>query len=150
MSVFFARNSTRADLSLGRWPATITCFFSGRTAYSVPSLAFRRAGLPSCASQQKSDGHQLPYRGPLPEHGTTLNYFASKKITRYAAFGSRRGITLSFFTPITSYLVHIQLLYGMLYTTTSRPNTNTSTITLYVNSRASFHFGQHVIYRTLK
>ena len=45
-------------------------------------------------------------------------------------------------TPITSYLVHIQLLYGILvytwYTTTSRPNTNTSTITLYVNSRASF------------
>ena len=42
-------------------------------------------------------------------------------------------------TPITSYLVHIQLLYGISYTTTSRPNTNTSTITLYVNSKASFH-----------
>ena len=47
-------------------------------------------------------------------------------------------------------LVHIQQLYGILYTTTSRPNTNTSTITLYVNSRASFHFRQHVIYQTLK
>ena len=34
-------------------------------------------------------------------------------------------------TPITSYLVHTQLLYGILYTTTSRPNTNTSTITLH-------------------
>ena len=63
VSVFFARNSTRADLSLGRWPATITCFFD-RTAYSVPSLAFRRAGLPSCASQQKSDGHQLRVVNP--------------------------------------------------------------------------------------
>ena len=101
MSVFFARNSTRADLSLGRWPATITCFFSGRTAYSVPSLAFRRAGLPSCASQQKSDGHQLPCGGLLPEHGaTTLNSFASKQTTGYAAIGSRRGITLSFFVKI--------------------------------------------------
>ena len=29
-------------------------------------------------------------------------------------------------------------------------NTNTSPITLYVNSRASSHFGQHVIYQTLK
>ena len=36
---------------LGRWPATGLCFFSGRTAYSVPSLALRCAGLPSCASQ---------------------------------------------------------------------------------------------------
>ena len=53
-------------------------------------------------------------------------------------------------TPITSCLVHIQLLYGILYTTTSRPNTNTSPITLYVSSRASSHFGQHVIYLTLK
>ena len=34
-------------------------------------------------------------------------------------------------TPITSDLVHIQLLYGILHTTTSRPNTNTSTITLH-------------------
>ena len=42
------------------------------------------------------------------------------------------------------------LLYGILYTATSRPNTNTLTITLYVNSRASFHFGQHVIHQTLK
>ena len=74
------RNSTRADLSLGRWPATNTCFFSRRTAYTIPSLALRRAGLPSCASQLKSDGHQLPCGGPLPEHGTaTRNYFASKK-----------------------------------------------------------------------
>ena len=72
------RNSTSADLSLGRWRAANTCFFSGRTAYSVPSLALRRAGLHSCASQPKSDGRQLPCGGPLPEHGTTtLNYFAS-------------------------------------------------------------------------
>ena len=34
-----------------------------------------------------------------------------------------------FFFLITSCLVHIQLLYGILYTTTSRPNTNTSPIT---------------------
>ena len=53
-------------------------------------------------------------------------------------------------TPFTSYLVHVQLLYGILQTTTSRPNNNTSTISLYVNSRASFHFGRHVIYQTLK
>ena len=33
---------TRADLSLGRWPAANTCFFSGRTAYSVSSLALWR------------------------------------------------------------------------------------------------------------
>ena len=44
---------------LGRWPATNTCLFSGRTAYTVPSLALRRAGLPSCASQPKSDGHHV-------------------------------------------------------------------------------------------
>ena len=49
-------------------------------------------------------------------------------------------------TPITSYLVHIQLLYGILYTTTSRPNTNTSTITL----QSFFSFGQHVIYQTFQ
>ena len=91
------RKSTSADPSLGCWPATITCFFSDRTAYSVPPLALRRAGLPSCASKQKSDGHQLPYGGPLPEHvTTTLNSFASKQTTGYAAFGSRRGITLSY------------------------------------------------------
>ena len=90
------RNSTRADLSLGRWPATNTCLFSGRTAYTVPSFALRRAGLPSCASQPKHDGHQLPCGGPLPEHETTtLNPFASKQTTGYAAFGSLRGITLS-------------------------------------------------------
>ena len=59
--------STTADPSLGRWPATINCFFSDRTAYLVPSRALRRAGLPSCASQQKSDGHQLPCGGPLME-----------------------------------------------------------------------------------
>ena len=83
---------TRADLMLGRWPATNTCLFSGRTAYTVPSLALRRAGLPSCASQPKSDGHQLPCGGPLPERGTTtLNSFASKQTTGYAAFGSRRS-----------------------------------------------------------
>ena len=81
--------STRVDLSLGRWQATNTCLFSSRTAYTVPSLALRRSGLPSCASQSKSDGHQLPCGGPLPEHGTTtLNYFASKQTTGYAAFGS--------------------------------------------------------------
>ena len=34
-------------------------------------------------------------------------------------------------TPIISCLVHIQPLHGILYTTTSRPNTNTSPITLY-------------------
>ena len=86
------RNITRADLMLGRWPATNTCLFSGRTAYTVPSLALRRAGLPSCASQPKSDGHQLPCGGPLPEHGTTtLNSFESKQTTGYAAFGSRRS-----------------------------------------------------------
>ena len=74
------RNSTRADLSLGRWRATITCSFSDRRAYSVPSPAPRRAGLPSCASQHKSDGHQLTCGGPLPEHGTTtVNSFASKQ-----------------------------------------------------------------------
>ena len=90
------RKSTAGDLSLGRWPATIACF-SDCTAYSAPSLALRRAGLPSCVSQQKSDGHQLPCGGPLPEHGTTtLNYFASKQTTGYAAFGSRRRITLSY------------------------------------------------------
>ena len=33
---------------------------------------------------------------------------------------------------------------------TSRPNNNTSPITLYVNSRASSHFGWHVIYQALK
>ena len=33
-------------------------------------------------------------------------------------------------TQITSCLTHIQLLYGILYTTTSRPSTNTSPITL--------------------
>ena len=37
-------------------------------------------------------------------------------------------------------LVHIQLLYGISYTTTSSRNTNISPITLYVNSRASSHF----------
>ena len=43
------RKSTSADPSLGCWPATITCFFSDRKAYSIPSLALRRAGLPSFA-----------------------------------------------------------------------------------------------------
>ena len=92
----FARNCTRADLSLGRWPASITCFFSDRTAYSVPSLAFRRAGFPSCASQQKSDGYHLPCGGPLPEHGTTT--LASKQATGYVAFGSQ-GAVLSYWCP---------------------------------------------------
>ena len=97
VSFFFGKNGTRADLSLGRWPAAIPCFFSDRTAFSVKSLTFRRAGLPSCASQQKSDGHQLPCGEPLPEHGTTtLNSFASKQTTGYAAFGSQRGITPSY------------------------------------------------------
>ena len=41
-------------------------------------------------------------------------------------------------TPITSCLVHIQLQYGILYTTTSRPNTNTSSITLYICKFQSF------------
>lgn len=52
------RNKT-ADQSLGRWPAPITCFLFNHTAYWVPSLAFRRAGLPSYASQlnTRSDGH---------------------------------------------------------------------------------------------
>ena len=36
---------------LRRWSATNTCLFSGRTAYTVPSLALRRAGLPSCAAR---------------------------------------------------------------------------------------------------
>ena len=86
------RNSTRADLSLGRWLATNTCFFRGRAAYSVPSLALGRAGLPSCASQPKNDGNKLPCGGPLPDHGTTTQYyFASKQTTGYAAFGSRRA-----------------------------------------------------------
>ena len=95
VSFFFRKNSTRANLSLGRWPAAITWFFSCRTAFSVPSLTFRRAGLPRCASERKSDCHQLPCGGPLPEHGTTiLNYFASKQTTGYAAVGSPRRITL--------------------------------------------------------
>ena len=51
------RKGRTTDRSLGRWPATITCFFSDRTVYSVPSLALRRAVLTSCASQQKGDGH---------------------------------------------------------------------------------------------
>ena len=103
---------------MGRWPATITCIFSDRTAYSVPSLALRRAGLPSCASQQKSDGQQLPCGEPLPEHGTTtLHYFASKQTTGYAAFGSRRDITLSFskiFCPASSMPLFLRM---PLYTT---------------------------------
>ena len=95
IGLFRLRHCTRADLSLGRWPATITCFFSYRTVHSVPSLALRRAGLPRWASQQKNDGHELPCGRPLPAHGTTLNYFASKQTTSYAAFVSRRGLTLS-------------------------------------------------------
>ena len=92
VSFFFGKNGTRADLSLGRWPAAIPCFFSDRTAFSVKSLTFRRAGLPSCASQQK----RLPCGQPLPEHETTtLDSFLSKQTTGYTAFGSRRGITLS-------------------------------------------------------
>ena len=80
-------DSTAANLSLGGWPATNTCFLSGRITYTVPSLALRRADLPSCTSQPKSDGHQLPCGGPLPEHGTTtLNSCASKQSTGYAAF----------------------------------------------------------------
>ena len=55
------------------------------------SLALRRAGLPSCASQPKSDGHQLACGEPLLERGTNLNSFASKQTTGYAAFGSRRS-----------------------------------------------------------
>ena len=77
-----------------RWVAgrllSLASSMIAQPARSVPSLALRRAGLPSCASQQKSDGHQLPCGGPLPEHGTTtLNYFESKQATGYAAFGSR-------------------------------------------------------------
>ena len=54
-------------------------------------------------------------------------------------------------------MVHIQLLYGILYTTTSRPNTNTSTTTLHaellfiwtacdipkIAKRADFFFGMY-------
>ena len=58
-----------------RWVAgrllSLASSMIAQPARSVPSLALRRAGLPSCASQQKSDGHQLPCGGPLPEHETT-------------------------------------------------------------------------------
>ena len=70
---------------------------SGRTPYSVPSSALRRAGLPSCASQPKSDGDQLPCGGPLPEHGaTTLNSLASKQ-TVLRRFRFPKVFTLSSF-----------------------------------------------------
>ena len=42
---FRLRRNTRADLTMGRRPVAIACFFSSRTAYSVPSLALRRAGF---------------------------------------------------------------------------------------------------------
>ena len=73
-----------------RWVAgrllSLASSMIAQPARSVPSLALRRAGLPSCASQQKSDGHQLPCGGPLPEHGTTtLTYLAPKEKKGYAA-----------------------------------------------------------------
>ena len=91
-----------------------------------------------------------------------LNNYASSYDTLYLVDNSNSDVVTywtiirthvvpdrHYYTPITSYLVHIQLLYGILYTTTSRPNTNTSTTVLpYMQS--FFSFGQHVIYQTLQ
>ena len=89
-----AQELAGADLPLSRWPATITYFLSDRTAYSAPSSALRRVGLPGCASRHKSDGHQLLFIGPLPNHGakTVINFAPKKtlKLVRYAALSCRR------------------------------------------------------------
>ena len=85
-------NGTRAELSLGRWPATIPCFLPDRAqSPGVPSLALRRASLPSCASQQKRRVMATNYRVVGP-HQTMEQ---QPQTTGYAAFGSPRGITLS-------------------------------------------------------